>query len=336
MVASSSSSVARQEAAVDVGRRVLWDDVVLVAGVEHRHVAGVLQGSSHEPLGATEVVEQLVEVLVGPAGAGDLGQPVEQRAHRGDELARPLVGGDPRDGLGQPHDRVLVVGYRAVPGTTVGGEPEPGDALLGGLQQVGAPLTPVAVGDGDAVAADLADRLGDALEDLGVLGDHEVRALGAAGLLVREEHDDQVAGRSGTCAGQVAHRREHHRVHVLHVDRAAAPHAAVTLLPRERVDRPVGGVGRHHVEVPVHAERTALAVGTRDAHGDADPPRVALEGLRLQADLAQQVDDVLGRLRLAGAAAVPVVAGVDPDELLADPDDLVLRAADGVGHGQPL
>ena len=56
-----------QEAAVDVGRRVLGDDVVLVAGVEHRDVAGVLQRAAHEALRAAEVAEQLVEVLVGPA-----------------------------------------------------------------------------------------------------------------------------------------------------------------------------------------------------------------------------------------------------------------------------
>ena len=90
--------------------------------------------------------------------------------------------------------------------------------------------------------------------------------------------------------------REDHRVHVLHVDRAAAPDAAVALLRRERVDRPVGGVRRHDVEVAVHAQRAALAVGARDAHGHADPAGVALEGLRLQAHLAQPVDDVRGRL----------------------------------------
>ncbi len=179
--------VAGQEAAVDVGRRVLRDDVVLVAGVEHRHVAGVLQRAAHETLRAAEVVEQPSRSSSDQAGAGDLGQAVEQRAHRGDELAGPLVRGDPRDRLGEPHDRVLVVGHRAVAGPTVRGQPQPGDALLGGLEQVGAPLLPVAVGDGDAVATDLADRLGDAVEHLGVLGDDEVRALGAAGLLVGEE-----------------------------------------------------------------------------------------------------------------------------------------------------
>ena len=223
-----------------------------------------------------------------------------------------------------------------MPCAAVGGEPQPDDALLGGLQQVGAPLVPVAVGDGDAVAADLADRLGDTLEDLGVLGHHEVRPLGATGLLVGEEDHDEVARRHGAGAREVAHGGQHHRVHVLHVDRAAPPDAAVALLPRERVDRPVGGVGRHDVEVAVQAQRAAVAVGAGQPHGDADPPGVALEGLRLEADLAQPVDDVGRRLGLAGAAAVPVVARVDPDQLLADPDDLVLGPGDGVGHGQQL
>ena len=263
-------------------------------------------------------------------------QPVEQGAHRGDELARPLVGGDPRDRLGEADDGVLVVGHRAVAGPAVCGQPQPGDALLGGLQEVGAPLPAVAVGQGDAVAADLADRLGDALEDLGVVGDEEVRPLGAAGLLVGEEDDDEVAWGHGAGAGEVAHAREDHRVHVLHVDGAAAPDAAVALLPRERVDRPVGGVGRHDVEVAVDAQRARLAVGPGDAHGDADAARVALERLGLQAHLAQLLDDVGRGLGLPRAAAVAVVGRVDADQLLAEPDDLVLGPGHGVGHGQPL
>ena len=49
-----------------------------------------------------------------------------------------------RDRLGQPDDRVVVVGHRAVAGPAVGAQPQPGDALLGGLQQVGAAGSPVA------------------------------------------------------------------------------------------------------------------------------------------------------------------------------------------------
>ena len=52
-------------------------------------------------------------------------------------------------------------------------QPQPGDALLGGLQQVGALLAARRGRHGDAVAADLADRLGDALEQLGVLVDEQ-------------------------------------------------------------------------------------------------------------------------------------------------------------------
>ena len=59
--------VAGQEPAVERGAGALRDDVVLVAGLGHGEVRGVLQRPADEALGAAEVVEQLVEVLVGVA-----------------------------------------------------------------------------------------------------------------------------------------------------------------------------------------------------------------------------------------------------------------------------
>ena len=62
-------------------------------------------------------------------------------------------------------------------------------------------------------------------------------------------------------AGPVADQRQDHRVHVLHVDGAAAPDVAVALLAGERVHAPLGGVGGDDVQVPVHQQRGAAAVG---------------------------------------------------------------------------
>ena len=170
----------------------------------------------------------------------------------------------------------------------------------------------------------------------GWLVDEEVRALRAAGLLVGEEHDDEVARRHGPGAGDVPHAREDHRVHVLHVDRAPPPDAPVALLRREGVDRPVRGVRRDDVEVAMDAQGSSLPVGAGDAHGDAHAARVALEGLGLQTHLSQLVDDVCRGLRLPRTAPVAVVRRVDPDQLPAELDDLVLGPRHGVGHGQPL
>ena len=56
---------------------------------------------------------------------------------------------------------------------------------------------------------------------------------------------------------------------------------------------------------------------------------VRLEDLRLQPHLGELLGDVLGRLALARARVVAVVAGVDPDQVAAEVDDLVL-AGDAV------
>ena len=133
------------------------------------------------------------------------------------------MGGNALDGLGEANDRVVGVRDRAVACTSVRGEPDPRDSLLGRLEQVGTSLVAVTVLQGDAVAPDLGDRLADALEDLGMLLDHEVRALDTAGLLIGEEDEEQVARGSRPRAGEVTRAGEDHRDHVLHVDCAAAP-----------------------------------------------------------------------------------------------------------------
>ena len=78
---------------------------------------------------------------------------------------------------------------------------------------------------------------------------------GAPGLLVGGERDHDVAGGLALLAQALTDDGQHHRVHVLHVDRAAAPDAAVGLLAGERVVAPVRGVGRDHVQVAVDQQR---------------------------------------------------------------------------------
>ncbi len=326
--------MAGQEPAVEGGAGALGDDVVLVARLGHGEVRRVLQGAADEALGAAEVLEQLVEVLVGVARARELAEAVEELAHRGEVLAGPLVGADPADRLGEVDDRVVGVRDGAVAGPPGGHEAQPEDALLGGLDEVGAGL-PVALGrHGHAVAADLADRLGDAVEELGT-GLHDVvRAEDSPSLLVGEEGEDDIAWGLGTAAGQVADVGQDHGVHVLHVHRASTPDAPVAQLGTERVDLPVGSIGGHDVEVAVDAQGRPVAVLALDAHEDARAARVALHDRRLEADLAQLGDDVLRRLPLPRPAAVAVVGAVDPDEVATDAHHLVdrtLHARRGVG-----
>lgn len=77
----------------------------------------------------------------------------------------------------------------------------------------------------------------------------------ATGLLIGgvAENDGTVGDGSGPGPGPDD--REHHRVEVLHVDSAAAPHVAVPNLAAERVDPPVRRLRGHHVEMPVDQQR---------------------------------------------------------------------------------
>ena len=202
------------------------------------------------------------------------------------------------------------------PGPAACGEAHPGHPLLGGLDQVDP-----ASAHGRREPADLADGLGAVGEPVGVLLDEDLRAVAPARLLVggEAEHHLAVRGRIGRRAG--AHDAEQHRVEVLHVDRAAAPDLAVLDLAGERVDLPVRRLGGYDVEVAVE-QQGRPAVATAPARHDVGPPRPALDDLGLDADLVEQRGDVLGRLALPRTVVGAVVGRVDPDEVLAQLDDL--------------
>ena len=88
-------------------------------------------------------------------------------------------------------------------------------------------------------AAELAERVAHPLEQLRVLLDEEARAEVAAGLLVGEDDEHEVAGQLDALALRAQERVHEHRHAGLHVERAAAPDVAV-LEPRlERRVRPV-------------------------------------------------------------------------------------------------
>src|SRR5262249_1588029 len=242
---------------------------------------------------------------------------------------RETVAAEPRHGLAQRRDRVVVVDHGPVAGTAAGDQPQPLDALLGRLDQVQAQV----VVDRVREAADLADRLGAALEQLRMVVDHEVPAVAATGLLVSEEREDQVARGNAALPPPLADDREDHRVEVFHVDRAATPEVAILDLAGERVHRPLAGVGRNDVEVAVYQQGSPAAVGAFVARHDADPPRGALPDLRGQADLGQLGRPILrGGALTGGGGGVTGVGGVDPQQVATDLDHLVDRC--GVAAGR--
>ena len=246
--------LAVEEAAVDGGAGGAGDDVGLVAGVEHRGVDRVAQRRADHPADAAEPGQRLLGLRRGRSRCRRRRSTAARKSRIGgvSTVGKP-VRAEPGDGLAEPGDGVVVVHERAVAGLAAGGEPHPGQALLGGLHEVEAQV----VADGDAEAADLADRLGAALEQVGVLVDQPAGAELAAGLLVGDVGQHDVARRLDAGAGPVADQRQDHGVHVLHVDRAAAPDVAVALLAGERVDAPLGRIGGDDVEVAVHEQRRA-------------------------------------------------------------------------------
>ena len=104
-------------------------------------------------------------------------------------------------------------------------------------------------------AAELAERVPHALEQLRVLLDQEARAEVAAGLLVGEHDEDEVARQRDVLAPRAQEGVDEHRDAALHVERAAAPDVAV-LEPRlERRVRPVLSGRRDDVDVALEQQR---------------------------------------------------------------------------------
>src|SRR5262249_4237766 len=148
------------------------------------------------------------------------------------------------------------------------------------------------------------------------------------------EAEHQVPGRAYAPAAPVTYHREQHRVEVLHGDRAAPPYVPVPDLTGERVHRPLVRVRRYHVEGPVYQQRPPGRVGAFEPGHHAGPTGLRLEDPRFQADLGELARDVLGGDPLPGTGRqVTGVGGVDPDQLMAQLDNLVRHPPFIPAHG---
>lgn len=320
---------ARHDPSVDVGGGAAGDDVDLVSGVQHRRVGAVADGGPDQGRGRAEPVEQRVHV-------GQVGGQVLQGGEFGDrgpygvgDPDRPAVLADPGDGGGEPADRVGAVDLGAVSRRAVRGELHPGGAALAGRDRV----DPQGVARVEGVGAGLADALGAAFEEIGVLLDEVTGAVGGAVLFVGGEGEHDVADRARSGAGPGADGGEHHRVHVLHVDGTAAPDHAVADLAGERRHAPVGRLGGDHVEVTVHQQRVGRRIGAGDAGDDIRPARGGLQDARFDAGVGELPRDVFGGEPLVAVAAT-AVGGVDPDQVGGERHHLVQRP--GVEYRRPV
>ncbi len=247
---------------------------------------------------------------------------------------REFVPAQPGHRLGHLGDRVVVVHHRTVSGPPARRQPHPGQALLGGFDQVEAALTAVAARHRQREAADLPDGLGDPVEQVRPVVDEPLRPVGAAVLLVGDEREHQIPRRHDAVAFEVPGDGDHHADHVLHVDRAAAPHVAVLDRPGERVHAPVGRFGGDDVEVAVDQQRAAVRVGAGQPGEHVAPPGCScLDVLGGVADLAESVAHPFRAVGLAlGGRRVTGIGGVESDQLADEVDDLVGGAGGRHGH----
>ena len=336
MVASSSSSKPGRKRQSMNASRGLRDDVVLVAGLEHRRVGGVAQRGADDPGERAELGQRRLRVRRVDLDAERVGHLLEERAapsasSASATRARPIRATASASAV----TALSSLTIEPCPARPVGDQPQPGDALLRGLDQVDA----AGRRDGEREAADLADRLGDALEQLGVVVDQPVRARACRRPPRRRgSRGRRRAAACGPRGAICADERQHHRVHVLHVDGAAAPDAAVGDLAGERVvpSSPAASAGTTSrwpcTSSAGAAGVLALEPRPRGWSGPARDSKISGSS----PTSASCAGDVLRRRPLPRPAAVAVVGRVDPDQVAADLDDLVLRARDvgaGLGHG---
>ena len=159
-----------------------------------------------------------------------------------------------------------------------------------------------------------------------MLVDEPARAVDAAGLLVGEERQHDVAGWLAAGAHAFADDGERHGVHVFHVDGAAAPDVAVVAdLAGERMHGPVGGFCRDDVEVAVDQQGRPAAVLAFDAGDDRCALGLGLQDGRLDPDLGELPGDVFGRAALVTVSPA-AVDGFEAQQIAAQLDDFSLGA----------
>ncbi len=296
----------------------------LVAGVEHRRGGAGPDRRDHQRPGRAQRRHRGVHAVRRGQVDRDAQRragPLQERPHGRGQRHRPAVRGDPVQRPHQPGDGVLVVRARAVPGPAPRGQAQVRRPALGRPDRVQVHVPAVGGGHVVGVAARLADRGRTAVEQLRVLGDQPVRAPVPAVLLVGDEREHQLTPRPHP-AGEGG---QHHRHEVLHVGRAAAPQVAVAHLAGERRHRPVRGVRRDDVQVPLHQQRRQRRVRARHARDDAGPPGRRLDDPRRDAQAVEERRHVL-RGRALALGVVPAAVGrVEPDQVRAQLDDVSHR-----------
>ena len=310
---------AGQQAAVQLDDDLARDDVDLLAAADDRRVDGV---SEHRLRRRGPFADQPQRRIGEPR--------LQQRAHHGRLFARQL-GGDPLDELAhdrrhvhrcplpvevaqelaEARNRFAAVDERAVTTRPADRRLQPADLLLDDLDRIEA-----LPADQDARAAELAEPVADAGEELGMLFGEEARALVAAVFLVGEDDEYEVAGQRDVLPLRPQERVHEHRDAALHVERAAAPDVPVDEPALERRVRPALPARGDDVDVALEEQRRRVAA--LEPGDEVRPARHPLEGLRLAARLLEQAADELDALGLVAGR----IRRVEADQRLRKLDDV--------------
>ena len=174
-------------------------------------------------------------------------------------MHRPAMLPDARDRGRNLRHCVVIREGRPVSGPALRDQAHPGDALLGGLDEI----EPTVIGQGERKAADLAHALADTVKQVGPVIDDPVRSVLAACLLVRDKEEDQVPLRAHAGPAPRARERDEHGIHVLHVHGSASPDHPVVHFGGEGGHRPIRRARGHDIEVTVQEQPRLRGIRSR-------------------------------------------------------------------------
>jgi hypothetical protein len=320
----------RQHATVHNGLGDGGDHVGLVPGREHRGVGGVAERSAHNPSKRPKLGNAAGQVVVIELNPREPRDGVQKGPNRLSDHERKLVSPQPSNRGREFRDGVVVVQHRPVPRPPPRAEPHPSDPLLSDLDRVSThPLT-----QSDREPANLTHGFGDPVKELPPVLDKPLSPVSPTSLLISKEGEDEVAGRNDPVPLEAPSNGQGHADHVLHVDGPTPPDVPVLDRTRKRMNRPLGRVSRHHVQVTMHQQSPPRRIPSAKPREDVPPPgRTRLHVSGLVPHLLKLPAHILGGRTLPHSrSGVTSVGGIDPDELTGELNGLVLGQVNQLGH----
>src|SRR5579885_780961 len=287
---------AREQAAVELGRRLGWNHVRLVAALKHGKRYGIEQHARaqlvlHQLSEHPRVLDGRVDIRVGglPGSALRFADLPEVLTHGRQDVR---LGRRVDDPVQRPHQLVggrIFYRHGGVPGRPPCRDLEPEHRLL---RDIHAPALRLAVAAPVDVES-LINQVFGVADQILLPVDEDIGAGRAADFLVRrgQKYDVPVQFLPGPFEEQ--HRLQLGDAHALHVQGAASPQLAVVNLAGKRRVPPVLGASRHHVDVVQQYDR-AFGPGALEAGINTGSSRGRIEQRCFYPVSPQDAGQVLG------------------------------------------